>query len=118
MLGNLPKLEPKSRPRPTAERRRPATWQKEPALLDDPSDSASTLTRKDAAVLLQTLCSARGIAATRFPGSSPSPVTARSSPSLANIFGAAAASARPMVTPVKLEDRFTVVAAGADATLT
>jgi len=116
MLGNLPKLEPKSRPRPTAERRRPATWQKEPALLDDPSDSASTLTRKDAAVLLQTLCSARGITATRFPGSSPSPVTARS-PSLANIFGATAASARPTVTPVKLEDRFTV-AAGADATLT
>ena len=112
MLGNLPNL-PKSKPRPTGDRRRAATWQKAPTILDgDPSDSASTLTRENAALLAQSLCSARGVTGTRIPGSvAPSPRVAATPPSLASIFGATAlSSATPTVTPVRLEDRFAACA--------
>lgn len=114
MPTDLPKLEPRSRPRPRGDRRA-ASWQKkEPG--EDPSDSASTLTRENAALLKHSLCSAMGVSATRFPGASapsPRPSMTPRSPSLADIFGQSAM--RPTVTPVRLEDLFSAAASGAAA---
>ena len=115
MLAELRKTKP--RPRPATDRRRSASWHKAPVdVLGDPSDSASTLTRENAAMLKQSLCSARGIEATRFPGAAAaSPrasVTARS-PSIADIFGQAAM--RPTVTPIRLEEMFSAAAGGGAA---
>ena len=114
MPTDLPKMDPlRSRPRPRGDRRS-ASWQKKEA--EDPSDSASTLTRENAALLKHSLCSAMGVSATRFPGAaapSPRPSVTPRSPSLADIFGQSAM--RPTVTPIRLEDRFSAAASGAVA---